>query len=295
MTDSTSTIEVLGPGVSGDPVRQLQARLMELGYHPGAADGVFGPLTEAAVREYQTAVGLTPDGLAGPLTHAKLFPSRSPDLAGINAVARLMQFRDEGKYALGGGGVNPNSNTPWTWVGSVYGADCIGAVCWALGIPRSTPQFPEYEGDIGVDSALMDAGLIPGGAGGRKFFAPVDAADVVPGHLVAFPSIRAHELWPWNEAAHGFKPQSRVRIGHIGFVVGWDGLTDPFQLNVNTWNGDAATLITLECRASTPAIRLGRNVSFRWRDAYARGGDTWTNPAWECKYMRYVGAAGVAR
>ncbi len=32
------------------------------------ADGLFGPITEEAVKDYQHANGLAPDGVVGPLT-----------------------------------------------------------------------------------------------------------------------------------------------------------------------------------------------------------------------------------
>lgn len=41
---------------------QLQKRLSELGYPAGTADGVFGPATRRAVREFQQAQGLPADG-----------------------------------------------------------------------------------------------------------------------------------------------------------------------------------------------------------------------------------------
>lgn len=56
----------LRQGDKGDDVRQLQTRL-----HVGA-DGVFGPRTEAAVVAFQKSHGLTPDGVVGPKTAAKL-------------------------------------------------------------------------------------------------------------------------------------------------------------------------------------------------------------------------------
>jgi len=43
---------------------ELQERLTRLGYNTGKQDGVIGPDTEAAIRGYQTAQGLTPDGFA---------------------------------------------------------------------------------------------------------------------------------------------------------------------------------------------------------------------------------------
>jgi peptidoglycan hydrolase-like protein with peptidoglycan-binding domain len=53
-------------------VRVLQQRLRALGQQPGPVDGLYGPLTEAAVRRYQSAAGLAVDGIAGPQTMSEL-------------------------------------------------------------------------------------------------------------------------------------------------------------------------------------------------------------------------------
>ena len=49
-------------------VRTLQRRLARAGFAFGPIDGRYGPLTEQAVRSFQTAHGLEVDGIAGPLT-----------------------------------------------------------------------------------------------------------------------------------------------------------------------------------------------------------------------------------
>ncbi len=54
------------------PVRSLQGELAAAGYRPGAVDGRYGPLTEQAVRRYQTARHLQVDGIAGPQTLDRL-------------------------------------------------------------------------------------------------------------------------------------------------------------------------------------------------------------------------------
>jgi len=54
-------------------VLQLQMRLAQLGYYSKSVTGHFGVLTAAAVREFQLANGLLPDGVAGPLTLAALY------------------------------------------------------------------------------------------------------------------------------------------------------------------------------------------------------------------------------
>jgi hypothetical protein len=58
-------------GSRGDPVRELQRALARVG-HAVTADGIFGPGTEAAVRAYQAANGLTADGVVGAMTWARL-------------------------------------------------------------------------------------------------------------------------------------------------------------------------------------------------------------------------------
>jgi len=54
---------------SNDPtVRDLQEALKALGYDPGPIDGVFGAMTEAAVKAFQQAKGITADGVVGKIT-----------------------------------------------------------------------------------------------------------------------------------------------------------------------------------------------------------------------------------
>lgn len=59
-------------GLSGEDVRKLQDALTQLGYNPGAIDGIFGSQTQAAVRTFQRDKGLVQDGIVGPATAAAL-------------------------------------------------------------------------------------------------------------------------------------------------------------------------------------------------------------------------------
>lgn len=52
----------------GDDVAALQERLAELGFDAGRVDGLFGPRTEAALKDFQRQFGLRPDGVCGPAT-----------------------------------------------------------------------------------------------------------------------------------------------------------------------------------------------------------------------------------
>jgi len=56
----------------GADVLAIQARLTELGFDSGKADGVYGPITAAAVTAFQQAKGITVDGIVGPQTRQAL-------------------------------------------------------------------------------------------------------------------------------------------------------------------------------------------------------------------------------
>lgn len=59
---------VMRSGDRGWDVAALQFLLQRAGHGPGRADGLFGPLTRAAVVRAQEAAGIRADGLAGPVT-----------------------------------------------------------------------------------------------------------------------------------------------------------------------------------------------------------------------------------
>lgn len=56
------TLYLRHPVTRGDDVRDLQFRLNALGFDCGKEDGVFGPRTSEAVKEFQRGSGLTRDG-----------------------------------------------------------------------------------------------------------------------------------------------------------------------------------------------------------------------------------------
>ncbi|RXR25724.1 hypothetical protein EQW78_11925 [Oerskovia turbata] len=70
-------------GATGPEVQQVQERLQVHGATV-PADGVFGPGTDRALRTFQDANGLEPDGVAGPATRAALLadPTTTPGATG---------------------------------------------------------------------------------------------------------------------------------------------------------------------------------------------------------------------
>jgi peptidoglycan hydrolase-like protein with peptidoglycan-binding domain len=63
---------VLSIGSRGNAVRTLQQLLTDKGFDSGRADGIFGPVTLAAVLSFQRYQKLWVDGLVGPRTKAAL-------------------------------------------------------------------------------------------------------------------------------------------------------------------------------------------------------------------------------
>lgn len=71
---------ILQQGSEGSAVSRLQQLLTGAGF-PVPTTGTFGPLTDAAVRQFQSARGLTSDGVVGPQTWAAL--DKKPDTPAV--------------------------------------------------------------------------------------------------------------------------------------------------------------------------------------------------------------------
>jgi peptidoglycan hydrolase-like protein with peptidoglycan-binding domain len=75
---AVASSRLVGPGdgfglAGGAPrVRLIQRKLAAMGFAPGPIDGLYGPITTAAVARFQQSRGLVPDGIVGPITRAAL-------------------------------------------------------------------------------------------------------------------------------------------------------------------------------------------------------------------------------
>ncbi len=88
------TLYVHAPLLRGDDVRALQRKLDALGFDPGKQDGMYGPETEGAVRDFQRNVGDEPDGVAGLHTLATLERMRPlDDVPGRGLVRETEELR----------------------------------------------------------------------------------------------------------------------------------------------------------------------------------------------------------
>ena len=85
----------------GDDVTTLQQRLTEMGFDCGRVDGIYGPLTEAAVKEFQKQVGVVADGIVGIGTYKALIR-----LTGTVKGGAPSSLRDEYLVRRGGPALN---------------------------------------------------------------------------------------------------------------------------------------------------------------------------------------------
>ena len=97
------------PMLRGDDVADFQLRLGGLGFDAGRIDGIFGPDTARALRDFQRNAGLVLDGIAGPDTFRALrhLAGRAAGTTPVAQVRELDQLRrsrpelDERRIALG--------------------------------------------------------------------------------------------------------------------------------------------------------------------------------------------------
>ena len=67
-------MRILRMGSIGPAVELLQLALDRAGFGELRQDGIFSSATDSALRRFQSAHGLTPDGVAGRDTHRALLP-----------------------------------------------------------------------------------------------------------------------------------------------------------------------------------------------------------------------------
>jgi peptidoglycan hydrolase-like protein with peptidoglycan-binding domain len=103
MSGSISPFPLVRQGDNGHPVRTLQD-LLRARNHSVAVDGLFGPLTDAAVRAFQQERSMSVDGIVGPLTWGALIVTVRRGSTGdaVRGVQEEFQFRNlSGDPSLG--------------------------------------------------------------------------------------------------------------------------------------------------------------------------------------------------
>ncbi len=93
--------DIVRPGDKSDDALKVQERLKELGYYNGKLDGSFGEGSVKALKAFQTANGLEPDGVCGIKTRAILFAAH-PVYATPTATPSPTSEEEEGVTIAGG-------------------------------------------------------------------------------------------------------------------------------------------------------------------------------------------------
>ena len=75
-------------------ILEIQTALNRQGFNPGDVDGVWGRRTMLAVKAFQQARGLKPDGVVGPLTLRALTGSTGATATGDGEVAPLVWYEE---------------------------------------------------------------------------------------------------------------------------------------------------------------------------------------------------------
>jgi peptidoglycan hydrolase-like protein with peptidoglycan-binding domain len=158
-----------GAGMSSpDPqVAQLQKRLQQLGYGPGAADGKFGNLTEQSVIRFQQTYGLQPTGQVDPATLQTLQSPPAQTLAQVQAqnraAAALPNAQGQLPHAPGGGVASTGGGAPAATQGAAHAA---GTQANSLNTadPQAVRQFQaahglKADGIVGPNTDALMRGL----------------------------------------------------------------------------------------------------------------------------------------
>jgi peptidoglycan hydrolase-like protein with peptidoglycan-binding domain len=150
---TASSEVVVKRGDRGDAVRSIQR---ELGI---PADGVFGPMTERAVKRFQSRHDLVPDGIVGPLTRSALglrpFSARSVRRTGTSvSLPRILQ-----QIAECESGGNPRAISPG---GQYRGKYQFSRSTWrALGGSGDPADAPEWLQDRLALKLYRQSGTAP--------------------------------------------------------------------------------------------------------------------------------------
>lgn len=88
-------------GSAGDDVKSLQTYLKGIGLYQGKVDGIFGPQTQTAVKQFQSSNGLTSDGIVGPKTIGALQAVQGGQNIPQNALATEPTNNTSNPYSTG--------------------------------------------------------------------------------------------------------------------------------------------------------------------------------------------------
>ena len=166
---------------------EAQKRLASLGFYKGKLDGVYGPLTEQAIIDFKSSIGLRARPYFGPLTKAALFGITPSSTGSSDKAAPWM------KYALAVKGIHEVRDhlRLKAWMTSAVGKFDWRRTAWCGGFAATVLRM--FDPNIA---------LPPNPLGARNWLKFGERCEPAAGALVIF----------WRVSPNSWK-------GHVGFVV----------------------------------------------------------------------------
>jgi peptidoglycan hydrolase-like protein with peptidoglycan-binding domain len=152
-------------GTTGAVVRRAQRALRRTPNLGLVVDGIFGPLTETAVKEFQQGAGLTADGIVGPLTWAALpdggpMPTLQEEAKGevVRSLQRVLTNGAPGQWHTTPQGVDgvfgPHTRASvvafQTW-GGVTADGIVGDQTWSVSLHAASATL---ETEVGLEYVI---------------------------------------------------------------------------------------------------------------------------------------------
>jgi hypothetical protein len=170
-SSSTTSASTTSSAASTAAVKALQTGLATVGCYAGAIDGIDGSQTTAAVRNFQTASGLTADGIDGQKTAAAL---TAADRAGkivctSSGSTTSTSTTSTNSGGTGGGSTTSGACNPRSLAVSLNtsGSGAAGSSSYALTFTNGSGASCTVTGYPGV-SAVSRSGAQLGNAAGRS-------------------------------------------------------------------------------------------------------------------------------
>jgi peptidoglycan hydrolase-like protein with peptidoglycan-binding domain len=211
--------------LTGPDVSDWQTFLKSRGLLSAAADGVFGPDTDAATRAYQTGAGLKPDGVVGQNTMSKAVgdgyqSTTRANLAGMDSNTNCSPFADR----LSGQGMqfvaryysNSAAKTLTAAEAQKLSAAGVGIVAVFENSNDSADYFSAEIGSSQAATALELAAAIGQPAGSAIYFAvdydatPADVQGPITGYFTAINTALAAAATQYAIGVYGSGMTCRV-------------------------------------------------------------------------------------